>query len=290
MRDPTAIWHMVISGTIGLALLLLVVSLTLEDHSRLRLNWRTGIVLGLLWFLLGLPAQIFVMTQVDVQAVLEQTHIPAENAGLVVMALYIGLILGFTISVVKIAWYMLVYHAAAVQWSELRPDPFPLLQRRGRAPWAAIGGAAAFGVAAGGISAAVLKLLGVSTSDALKVYTAFGPSAANAGLYVRLPVLVLAVSGAALAEELLFRGVLFGWLLRLSRNRTAGIVLATVLVSLVWALVHLPNTDAPWIKCGQIFLISMVLCEFARRWCLEAAIAAHVGLNVAALLISAAIA
>jgi hypothetical protein len=48
---------------------------------------------------------------------------------------------------------------------------------------------------------------------------------------------------------------------------------------------HVLNTDNPTFKIAQIFIFGTILAEFARRWSLESAIAAHLSLNVTALVL-----
>ncbi len=104
-----------------------------------------------------------------------------------------------------------------------------------------------------------------------------------------MPIAALAITAVALGEELTYRGVLFGWLQRLfGREGRAGVAMAAVLTSLVWAAAHIPNTDAPLVKCAQIFVLGLFFCWFARKWCLEAAIAAHAALNLSALFVGLA--
>jgi membrane protease YdiL (CAAX protease family) len=97
---------------------------------------------------------------------------------------------------------------------------------------------------------------------------------------ITIPIASLALSVPAIIEELTYRGAIFGFLLRLSRNNRWAIVASTLFVSLIWALGHLSNTNAPLIKCIQIFIIGIVFCEFARRISIESAIASHIALNV----------
>ncbi len=286
--DVATLSRAIASFGIGIGLFLLVLALSIQDHSRFRLNWRTGMVVGFVLFLLMLPLQVFALTRAPAQVAATLARVPNADPQAARAMVYIALVVGFTVSVLSIPWHMLVYHAAAEQWDPLRPQPFPLLQRTGRTPWRAIGGAAAFGVAAGVVSAVIFKLLGVGLPDALKRYGALQASTGNASLAVRLPIAALAVVAVALAEELTYRGVLFGWLQRGLKGRS-GMVAAAVITSGVWAAAHLPNTDAPSVKCAQIFVLGLFFCWFARRWCLEAAIAAHACLNVAALLMGAAI-
>jgi membrane protease YdiL (CAAX protease family) len=287
---PSMSWALFFSAMLGLGLLALTAVLAIEGWRGLRVNWRSGIVLGLALFVLVLPAQLFVLAHLDVQALMDRLRLPPEETQVATLALYFIAILAFTISVIKIPWYMLVYHAAVSQWERFGPDPFPLLQRSRPAPWAAIGRAAAFGVAAGVLSVVVFRLIGVGQSDILKQYDSLAPSGGKAMLLARLPMAALFGTAAALGEELTYRGVLYGWLLRLvGREGRSGVALAAVATSLLWAVAHAPNTDLPLVKCAQIFVLGLFFCEFARRWCLEAAMAAHVGVNLAALLVGAAL-
>lgn len=282
---PSTTWAF-ISLMLTFGLILLTVALVIGG--RRGLYWRSGVVLGLMIFVLGLPAQVFIVAHLNAQALINQLHLPPGHERAAAAAIYLLLIISLTVSVILIPWHMLVYEAAAKQWERFGPEPFAILQRSGRAPWSAIGRAAAFGLAAGALSAVIFKLLGVGVSDVLNQYGTLSASAEKATLWVRLPIAALAVTAAALAEELTYRGMLYGWLLRLLKGRR-GVALAAVLTSAVWAAAHAPNTDSPLIKCAQVFVLGLFFCEFARRWCLEAAMAAHVGLNLAALLVGAAI-
>ena len=54
----------------------------------------------------------------------------------------------------------------------------------------------------------------------------------------------------------------------------------------LWSVLHLLNTDLLLVKFGQIFIVGLVLSEFARRAWVEAAIAGLVGLNLIFVLLS----
>jgi membrane protease YdiL (CAAX protease family) len=95
---------------------------------------------------------------------------------------------------------------------------------------------------------------------------------------VTLPTVI----GPAILEELQYRGILQGFLLRLCKDNRVAVTAATICVSLLWALLHLPNTNAPLLKCIQVFIIGLVLSEFARRKGIGTSIAAHVSLNISA--------
>lgn len=102
----------------------------------------------------------------------------------------------------------------------------------------------------------------------------------------QLTTILTVLTGAAIAEEIMFRGLLLGLMLRISGGATAGVIGSVVLCSALWAVLHLLNTDALLVKFGQIFIVGLVLSEFARRACVEAAIAGHVGLNLLSVLLS----
>jgi membrane protease YdiL (CAAX protease family) len=195
------------------------------------------------------------------------------------------MVIGFFVLVLRVGWHMLEYYVAAAEWRRFKPDPFPILQGRENRRMRTVLAAATLGVAAGALSLVALQALGVQVSDAVKDIQRLFPRAANAPLAVRLPVFLCAFSALAVVEELAFRGVLLGWLLRVGRPRGGYAVCAIVLVSLLWALLHIPNTNAPLLKCGQIFVFGLLLGELARRWSVEAAIAAHVALNLSVVIL-----
>ncbi|MBI5543860.1 MAG: CPBP family intramembrane metalloprotease [Deltaproteobacteria bacterium] len=88
------------------------------------------------------------------------------------------------------------------------------------------------------------------------------------------------VLGAAVSEEILFRGLVQGWLARLLGRSVVSVVSAIVVTSALWALIHMFNTTSASWKLAQIFLIGLALGELARRYSVEASICAHVTLNV----------
>lgn len=135
----------------------------------------------------------------------------------------------------------------------------------------------------------LLRALEVDVAEPIQRLHDFLPDAASAHLGIRLPIALLAVTSVAVVEELVFRGALLGALLRCCRSRRVLTAGAVVVVALLWALMHALNTDAPLIKCSQIFVVGVLLCEIARRSCLEAAMAAHISLNVAAVLLGFAL-
>jgi hypothetical protein len=271
-----------------LPVFVLVVALAVRDRRKFGANWPSGLLVAIIWFLLCLPLMVYTLTHADFLGAAELGGASPEGQRAAVVALYAGLMVGFTLKVVQVPWYTVVYHVAAEQWGAVRPDAFPIVQQRRPVPWRAIAGAGAFGVGAAVVSAGVFRLFHVAAPDALKQFSAAMPAAAQSGLWVRLVLLGLAAAGTALADELLLRGALLGWLLRSGGNRRVAAVEAAVLVSVFGACAAMVSAHATLAQGVQVFVIGLFLCEFARRSCIEAAVAAHVGLNVAALLISAA--
>ncbi len=112
------------------------------------------------------------------------------------------------------------------------------------------------------------------------------PAAASASPLVTIPVFCLFVIAVAISEELVFRGGILALVVRSTRNRHVLRFLGIIAISLLWGLVHIPNTSIPEIKVAQIFIIGLVLAEIARRSCIHSAIAAHIGLNLTSVALS----
>jgi hypothetical protein len=281
------LWHSRVTLAVYLPVVVLVVVLAARDRRRFSANWASGFLVAVAWFLLFLPLMVFTMTHADVLAAAQQGGATPEGQRAAIMVLFASLMIVFTVKVVQIPCYTVVYHVAAEQWGAIRPDAFPLLHGR-PVPWLAVAGAAAFGVGAAAAGAAVFKLFPVEVLGLVRSFSTLNPEAAQAGPWVRLPLLGLAAAGAALGDELVLRGALLGWLLRAGRNRRAAAVEAAVLVSLFGACAAVLSGGATPAQGAQVFVVGLFLCEFARRSCIEAAVAAHVCLNVGALLIGTA--
>jgi membrane protease YdiL (CAAX protease family) len=96
--------------------------------------------------------------------------------------------------------------------------------------------------------------------------------------------LIPAFVAIAISEEILFRGVVQGWITRLLGGDRAAAALAIVAATAVWTLGHAGSAEPLWLKLSQIFILGLVFGWLAYRYSVEAAIVAHVGLNVSALL------
>ena len=276
-------------AAVQLATFVLIVVLAIVNRRTFKAYWKTGLLLGFVAFGMLLPSVILSIAYFDTDAVLDEAGSSAPREFMKAAAL-VGLVIGAGIAVLKIGWHMLVYCAAAGEWGRLGSVSFPLLERSGKVPWKPITGAAIFGLAAGVVSMFVFRALGVEESEFFrKALAKMFPGLESVNAAVRFGMVLLWAMAAALTEELTYRGVLSGFLLRLRPGSRAMEAVASLVPSLLWAALHVQNTDSPFIKCVQIFILGLVFFEFAKRWCIEAAIAAHVGLNVAAIVLGFAL-
>ncbi len=273
------------AGVDLLVLGVIVVVLALNADS-MKLHWRRGLVVGALLLLLLIPQHITTIVFIEPSELfggnpmMDDPGMERVMRGATLFGVTVGALVG---TVIRVVWYSAITCVAVQEWSRLRPDG-PLLGQR----WGQRAGgllvALAIGLAAGVLSSVLFHLLDIDTGKAIELLQAYFPGLAEAGPGLRALVATPLGLYAAVAEEIAFRGVLLGFLLRLGRERPWVVLVAAVTTSMAWALLHLSLTDAPGIKLVQIFLIGLGLVWITRRWGLEAAILAHMGLNVAGLL------
>jgi CAAX protease family protein len=103
--------------------------------------------------------------------------------------------------------------------------------------WGLIGGTVIFSIA-------------VAIAGALGIYRIVGIGSLN-GL---LPALIVPAIGAAVTEEMLFRGILFRWL-----EQFGGSWLALLLTSVLFGAAHLNNPNASWIAAAGIAMEAGVM-------------------------------
>jgi uncharacterized protein len=130
----------------------------------------------------------------------------------------------------------------------------------------------AAGLVLGILPAAVAMLLGVIAGGA-----AWLPDAGSLSDYLsRIALILLVLAPAALAEEIIFRGVPLVLL-----SRTFGRPAALVLLSLVFALAHITNPDVTARALGNITLAGILLSlAFFSPGGMWAAFGAHLGWNM----------
>ncbi len=274
------------------ALFVFAVVMTIMHRRKLGEHGRIALRVGIALLILALPGVILTLVRFDVSRLLSETSGQLLSQDSLHLLVYGGLIVGsIGVLLLRSAWGGILYCVAGAEWESAGGRPFPLLERKGNVPWRGIFYAGAFGVAGATISALVLIALGIQESaEVQRLREMFSPAGGSGNDLLGITTVLLAASAIAVMEELMYRGVLLGFLLRGRGGRRLGIVLAVVFVSVLWASGHIFNTDAPFIKCTQIFIFGLFLCEFARRYSLEAAIVSHVLWNITAIIIMTSVA
>ncbi len=266
--------------TVGTFVLLL--TLMAEHRAGVRRHWRRGLLVSLALLALAVPQLASTLFFIDSDAIVSHLGLggsplaDSQRDGAVMVGVALGAV--FTASL-RAGWYCLVFCAVSSEWRRLRPESpamFGGLLTKPRQLWLPFLGG---GVAAA-LSAGLFAALEVEMGSALRALQEWYPRLADSDpgvlALVALPVAVTAV----ITEELVFRGALLGFFLRILGEGPWGAAWAAVLSSAAWAAVHLSVTDAPGIKFTQIFLLGLVFAALARRWRIEAAMMAHLGLNL----------
>jgi membrane protease YdiL (CAAX protease family) len=144
--------------------------------------------------------------------------------------------------------------------------------------------AALLGSLAGVASTLLFWALDVRSGETVRMAQKLMPGLETAPAVLVAGALIPAFVAIAISEEILFRGVIQGWVTRLLGGDRAAAVLAIVAATAVWTLGHAGSAEPLWLKLSQIFILGLVFGWLAYRYSVEAAIVAHVGLNVSALL------
>ena len=178
--------------------------------------------------------------------------------------------------------FMLIEIPVAARLGE--PHPFPLLFRRPEGGQGLVIGLC-LGEALGALTVVVFHRLGVGPGPLLEMSADMLPGvdvgSHGYALGVRLPGFL----SVAVSEELLYRGVIQRFIERkLGSKRRHGWV-AIVLASAFWATGHIANSDQVGVKLAQIFVVGLVFGWLARRFSVEASIAAHMGINLVAVVV-----
>jgi len=252
-----------------------------QNIGTFRRFWKRGLVIGAVLALLGLPATIFMGSCLDLSKIPGLERLPPEmhTVLLIVMA-----VAALAVTVLMVPLRLVYFHVAAAEWERVKPQAMPLLGGTGPAPWKAIGLGALLGLGISAISLILFAALHVQESADIKRFSAMFPGLADPKSLGSALLLGLMVAQMGAIEELIFRGGMLGVLLRLSGQRRWAVAGSVVAVSLLWALLHWQNTDAPLFKVGQIFVIGLILAQLIRKTCLEATIAAHASLNFSAVM------
>ncbi len=265
-----------------MGLLAFAITLFVVHRKRIREFFKPGLVFGVVCFAFNLPLSLFILSAIDFGALM-----PMANLGPAFTDMFslIVVIVSIISSIGGIAVVMFHYVIAAAEWDGLRPRPFPVFMKTGEKAWGRIGIAALVGAGAAVVSMILGKILKVGAGDILRIQEDLLVNFKALPELLQLVLMLLYVISAAVSEELLYRGALFGFLCRISKNRMSWLLASIFAVSLLWAFMHVLNTDNPAFKLAQVFILGTVFAEFARRWSLESAMAAHISLNVTAVML-----
>jgi membrane protease YdiL (CAAX protease family) len=209
-----------------------------------------------------------------------QNRDPALSSEFLTFAVWIGFAIGILFQILRIGWHMFLYVVAVAEWQKTGQRRFSLAEKWRKWPWSQIIAAFAFGIFAGAVSIVVFFMLGVQEGEFLIQLKQLFPTAETSGWFIRIPIVFLFLITAAISEEFVFRGGIWAFFVFKYRDNRIVLTLLMVAISLVWALMHISNTSAPLIKVTQIFILGLLFAEFARRSCVQSAIAAHIGLNI----------
>lgn len=241
-------------------------------------TWNRGLLFGAVVSVLWLPLALLAVFGVDLKAIQADLSYGAEI--FIRFFLVFLVLIGLVVLVPLRAAY---YHVAKSEWSLLRGDfDLALLgPRRSRLLGISVG------MAAGLVNLIVALVVFhyFQVKEPLDPeFTRLFPGYAQMSPAVLAVPLACFVVAAAVVEELIFRGGILGFLLRISRNNTALAWVFITFVAFIWALLHYPNTNSPVLKIMQIFTLGIALGATTRQWGLSSAIAGHVTLNIGAVI------
>lgn len=270
--SPSVLILTLIDGALGVAGAIAVVVVSIVRWEAARRHLREGLRLAALVCVLSLPTTVMVAILLELGPILPEPArwITPYLSVFVAVAMALTLVVSSALLVLKVA-------VAGLAAPERHPFPLSAGRRPRFEGWST---AALLGFAGGGLSTAVFHLLEVAPGKAIEQAFAAMPrieeySAATVSFFM-LPAFL----AAAVAEEILYRGVLQAWVARALRGRRFGIGIAVTVASAAWAAAHAPNADPLAIKLGQVFLIGLFLGWLSWRHSVEASIVAHASLNV----------
>lgn len=240
----------------------------------MRLSLRTGVIVAAVALALSLPGFAISVMFLDLSALL-----PPTMRWMAPYMTWGGLVFAFIFMLVGTAHLVLQVGLAGLASPER--NAFPLLSRA-PSPFRGWGWALLVGVVGGFGSALVFRAMDVKVGSAMEALLKMFP-----GLHDYPPVVLMfaflpALLAAALTEEVLYRGVLQGWLTRLLGDGAAAAAFAILVTSALWAVAHAGNVSPMLPKLSQILLLGFALGAIARRYGVEASIVGHAVLNTAA--------
>lgn len=269
-----SVLHSLVSGVLWLAILVAGI-LRWPDVRR---SLRSALILALIVLGLSLPGTIVGCVFLDLRSLLPSVSEAAYTyLWILIVAMSTALL------ILQVAHTVL--RVGLAEMATGGGGAFPLLDRRAEARrgWAL---AALIGLAAAVCSAAAFHFGGVTSGIAFEMMKRMYPALVSRPRVIVASVCLPGFLAAAVAEEILYRGVLQAWLVRWlgpSRLSVTGAIAAT---SAFWALGHSANATPMVPKLAQILVLGCLFGWLSRRYSVEASIAAHVTLNVTALALS----
>lgn len=270
-----------VEGIVTLLLVGVLLALLARNRRSIASHRRLVVSVAGVVFALSIPGVVARAWFVDPRTVLEGAGqgVPFPASFLWTGAL-LGLLAGLGLQVLHGIWSGLQAGAAAGEWARAAPGR-SLFRFEGSRRWHRLGASLLLGAALGAVSAPVFQLQGVKAGPDLEQIAATFPGLAAQPMAFQTLLSLAMGCAAAVTKEVTFRGLLLGFLLATLGRRRWGPAAAGLVTALVWAAMHLGMTDAPLLKAGQITLVGLLLAELTRRWGLGAAVATHLGLNLA---------
>jgi membrane protease YdiL (CAAX protease family) len=244
-------------------------------------TWKRGLLLGAGVSALWIPLAALAVVCVDFSS--QRQDIPRNVEPFV--RVFLALIF-LAVLVALVPLRATYYHVAKSEWSRVRGNFDRALAGPPRSRLLGIIVGMFVGLVSLAVTVVVFHYFHVkepaTNPDLVKLFPAIAGMSSAA---LAFPIGCLAVA-AAVTEELIFRGGILGVFLRITRNQTLFAWFFITAVAFLWALLHIPNTDHPFLKVVQIFTFGIVLGAMTRRWGIGSAISAHVSLNACAVILS----
>ena len=259
--------------------LIFFIVLTCLSIGAFRRTWRTALAFGLFNLLLGIPSTVAGIVYLDMSRFnaggVQPELLPVMHAAAAVFAIMLVLLC--------VPIRGLYYHVASVEWGAVRGSTEEGLSgpRAARKRGILIGSAT--GLVALVVSLILFHFLHVRESEDVRQLEQLFPGLTALPSATRMLLAAPFVASAALIEEMIFRGGLLGFLVRMARGNRLLTWLFIALISILWAALHLSNSDHPLLKFMQIFLLGLIFGYMALRWGILSPIAAHLTLNLSAI-------
>ena len=258
---------------------ILVLIFGLMQWKTIRPWLRRGALVGVLVLALHLPGLIAMPFLLDARAFIP-SDVDASLLPFLEAMIWLGVATQYVIALVAV--FHLALQVGLGQWLARPGAAYPDLLGRQRdlRGW---GAAAGVGILGTLLTALFFWAFGIQEGHLIQDLVKMMPALEDLSAPVLLGVFGPTILAAAVAEEILFRGILQRGMVRLLGGGRGAVIASIVTVSAFWALGHQGMTDPFWAKYIQIFLIGLAFGTLSHRRSVEAAIVAHVALNASAI-------